>query len=111
MSGILEFLERHGSEADCIEALARLRWPQGYVCARCGERRNYQLKTRPRVFECAGCGHQESVTAGTVFHRTRTPLRKWFLAAWWMGRDEVARGLGAVSVARVEPALRHQWPG
>ncbi len=41
MSGILEFLERHGSEADCIEALARLRWPQGYVCARCGERRNY----------------------------------------------------------------------
>ena len=104
MSGILEFLERHGSEADCIEALARLRWPQGYVCARCGERRNYQLKTRPRVFECAGCGHQESVTAGTVFHRTRTPLRKWFLAAWWMGRDK--RGVSALFLSR-ELSLRY----
>ncbi len=74
MRGMLEFQERYGSEAGCIEALARLRWPQGYVCARCGERRSYQLKTRARTFECARCGHQESVTAGTVFHRTRTPL-------------------------------------
>ena len=73
-------------------------------CARCGERRNYQLKTRPRVFECAGCGHQESVTAGTVFHRTRTPLRKWFLAAWWMGRDK--RGVSALFLSR-ELSLRY----
>ncbi len=74
MRGMLEFQERYGSEAGCIEALVRLRWPQGYVCARCGKRRSYRLKTRARTFECARCGHQESVTAGTVFHRTRTPL-------------------------------------
>jgi integrase len=36
---------------------------------------------RPRIFECAGGGRQHSVTAGTVFHRTSTPLRKWFGAA------------------------------
>ena len=105
MCAIFEFQERHGSEADCIEALARLRWPQGYVCARCGERRSYQLKTRPRVFECAGCGRQESVTAGTVFHRTRTPLRKWFLAAWWMARDK--RGVAALFLSR-ELSLRYE---
>jgi len=36
-------------------------------------RLTYQLTVRPRVFfECAGCGQQHSVTAGTVFHRTRT---------------------------------------
>ncbi len=40
MRGMLGFQERYGSEAGCIEALARLRWPQGYVCARCGERRS-----------------------------------------------------------------------
>ncbi len=34
MRGMLEFQERDGSEAGCIEALARLRWPQGTVCAR-----------------------------------------------------------------------------
>ncbi len=104
MCGILEFQERYGSEADCIEALARLRWPQGYVCARCDGRQSYHLETRPRVFECARCGHQESVTAGTVFHRTRTPLRKWFLAAWWMARDK--RGVSALLLSR-ELALRY----
>ncbi len=52
MRGMLGFQERYGSEAGCIEALARLRWPQGYVCARCGGRRSYQLKARARTFEC-----------------------------------------------------------
>jgi len=105
MRGMLEFQERYGSEAGCIEALARLRWPQGYVCTHCGERRSYQLKTRPRTFECARCGHQESVTAGTIFHRTRTPLRKWFLAAWWMARDK--RGVSALLLSR-ELELRYE---
>ena len=105
MRGMLEFQERYGSEAGCIETLARLRWPQGYVCARCGERRSYQLKTRPRTFECARCGDQESVTAGTIFHRTRTPLRKWFLAAWWMARDK--RGVSALLLSR-ELGLRYE---
>ena len=105
MGGMLEFQERYGSEAGCIEALARLRWPQGYVCAGCGERRSYQLKTRPRIFECACCGHQESVTAGTIFQRTRTSLRKWFLAAWWMARDK--RGVSALLLSR-ELGLRYE---
>ena len=105
MGGMLAFQERYGSEAGCIEALARLRWPQGYVCAGCGERRSYQLKTRPRIFECACCGHQESVTAGTIFQRTRTSLRKWFLAAWWMARDK--RGVSALLLSR-ELGLRYE---
>ncbi len=94
MGGMLAFQDHHVSEAACIETLARYRWPEGYVCARCEGRESYQLKSRPRVFECSGCGRQESVTAGTIFHRTRTPLRKWFMAAWWMARDK--RGVSAL---------------
>ncbi len=105
MGGILEFQDQYASEADCIEALARRRWPEGYLCVRCGGRESYQLKSRPRVFECAGCGQQHSVTAGTVFHRTRTSLRKWFLAAWWMGRDK--RGVSALFLSR-ELGLRYE---
>ena len=58
MGGLLDFQDRYASETACIQALARRHWPKGYVCARCGGRRNYQLKSRPRVFECAGCGQQ-----------------------------------------------------
>src|SRR6516225_61488 len=84
--------------ASCISALAALRWPAGFACAACGGRTAYQLASRPRVFECAGCGQQQSVTAGTVFHRTHTPLRKWFAAAWWMAQDK--RGVSALFLAR-----------
>jgi hypothetical protein len=74
------------------------------VCAGCAGRLAYQLTVRPRVFECAGCGQQHSATAGTVFHRTRTPLRKWFAAAWLIAQDK--RGVSALLLAR-ELALRY----
>src|SRR5438132_1094147 len=80
MSGFLTFMDRYRDEAACIAALAEFRWPNGFICAGCAGRLAYQLAARPRVFECAECGRQRSVTAGTVFHRTRTPLRKWFAA-------------------------------
>ena len=88
MSGLLEIMGRFGTEDRCIEHLAGLRWPAGYVCARCGGQEAWRLKERPRIYECRGCGHQESVTAGTIFHRTRTDLPKWFLAAYLMGKEK-----------------------
>src|ERR1700720_1602345 len=98
MSGLLEFMGQFGTEDRCIEHLAGLRWPAGYACARCGGQEAWRLKERPRIYECRGCGHQESVTAGTIFHRTRTDLPKWFLAAYLMGRDK--RGVSAKFLQR-----------
>lgn len=51
-----------------------------FVCATCGEPRHYFVQQR-KLFECAA-GHQTSVTAGTVLHRTRMPLTTWFWAAY-----------------------------
>src|SRR5580693_5682305 len=87
MAGLLDFVARFGAEERCIEHLAGLRWPGGFVCSGCGGRAAWRLKARPRVYECATCHRQELVTAGTVFHRTRTGLAKWFLAAYLMGRE------------------------
>ena len=98
MAGLLEFAARVGMEERCIEHLAQLRWPGGFVCAGCGGREAWRLKARPRVYECAACHRQESVTADTVFHRTRTELPKWFLAAYPMGRDK--RGVSAKFLQR-----------
>src|SRR4249920_2416829 len=104
MSGFLTFMDRYRNEAACIAALAELRWPNGFICAGCAGRLAYQLAARPRVFECADCGRQHSVTAATVLHRTRTPLRKWFAAAWLIGQDK--RGVSALFLAR-ELVLRY----
>ena len=98
MAGLLEFAARFGTEERCIAHLAGLRWPGGFVCAGCGGRQAWRLKARPRVYECASCHRQELATAGTVFHRTRTGLCKWFLAAYLMGRDK--RGVSAKFLQR-----------
>jgi ISXO2-like transposase domain len=52
----------------------------------------------PAGVRMCGLSRQESVTAGTVFHRTRTDLTKWFLAAYLMGRDK--RGVSAKFLQR-----------
>jgi transposase-like protein len=98
MAGFLDFAARFGAEERCIEHLAGLRWPGGFVCSGCGGRAAWRLKARARVYECGTCHRQESVTAGTVFHRTRTDLTKWFLAAYLMGRDK--RGVSAKFLQR-----------
>jgi len=49
--------------------------------------------TKRKVFQCVKCLQQTSVTAGTIFHRTHTPLRKWFWAIYLVGSDK--RGCSA----------------
>jgi transposase-like protein/predicted RNA-binding Zn-ribbon protein involved in translation (DUF1610 family) len=72
-----EFEARFSSEAACIEYLRDRRWGGQFRCPRCGESRAWQLRTRP-LDQCVACDHQVSLTAGTVFHGTRKPLRLWF---------------------------------
>src|SRR5215211_4423814 len=78
---IMEFQERFASEAACLDYLAASRWPEGFVCPACGGRQAWVLERR-HLWECADCHRQTSVTAGTVMHGTRTPLRTWFWAAY-----------------------------
>lgn len=76
-----EFLEKYGTEDQCCQALYQLRWPNEYVCPECGNTTGCQLKTRP-LYQCHKCHHQTSLTAGSVFHGTKLPLNKWFLAIY-----------------------------
>jgi hypothetical protein len=84
------------TDADCLDYLAWLRWPAGFVCPRCGHVGGWQLGDGR--FECPGCSARSSVTAGTIFDRTRTPLTVWFNACWLFasGKD----GIAALSLQR-----------
>jgi hypothetical protein len=79
---ILEFQERFATEEACREYLFASRWPEGFVCPACGGREAGRMHRRRLLWQCKACGHQTSVTAGTVMHGTRTPLRVWFWAAY-----------------------------
>jgi transposase-like protein len=94
---LLEFQRRFSTEAACQEALEQARWPGGFVCPRCGQGEASRITTR-RLLQCCVCRYQVSVTAGTVFHKTRTPLVKLFWALWMVSRDK--GGTSAMRLSR-----------
>src|ERR1700730_7212284 len=79
-----EFEQRFGDEATCAEYLAAARWPDRFVCPSCAGTKGWRLATRPWMYDCAGCGRQTSVTAGTIMHQSKLPLTNWFWAAYVM---------------------------
>ena len=95
--GLLEFLDKYSDEEKCRKTLFRLRWPQGFVCPQCGSQSYCQLKSR-RLFQCNSCHHQTSLTAGTIFHGTRLPLRKWFLSIYLLTQPK--KSLPALELKR-----------
>src|SRR6266498_597955 len=65
------------TEAGGRDYVRRLRWPQGFVCRRCGAIGEPWVTARG-VFHCRACAGETSLTAGTIFEGTRKPLRMWF---------------------------------
>ena len=91
-----ELLAWFSDEAACVGYLEWLRWPDGFRCPRCAARAGWRLGSGR--WQCGTCAHQASVTAGTVFHKSRTPLRLWFVAAWLMTSQK--HGVSAMGVQR-----------
>lgn len=77
-----EFEKEFSTEEDCRDYLFELRWPEGFICPKCGNNRYWKVRTV--LMECTNCHHQVSVVAGTIFQDTRKPLTLWFRAIWWV---------------------------
>lgn len=78
---IFEFQQQFSTEEACLDYLLHSRWPDGFVCPRCGNEDFYWIPTR-KLLDCKFCRKQTSVTSGTVMHRSKMPLRVWFYAAY-----------------------------
>jgi hypothetical protein len=94
----MDFQARFADEETCRAYLFASRWPDGFVCRSCGGREIGEMHRRRRVWQCRGCGAQTSVTAGTVMHGTRMPLRLWFWAAYLVATHHP--GISAVQLQR-----------
>ena len=78
----IEFDEIFATEDACYAYLFRLRWPEGFRCRKCGGKQHW-LGARGLLI-CTNCEFQHSLTAGTIFHSTKKPLKLWFKAMWWV---------------------------
>src|SRR4051812_34590759 len=90
----LEFNARFGIDEQCREYLFQARWPDGFRCDGCGHGDVYALRTR-LVHECAACGKQHSLLAGTLFEQTKTGLARWFLAVYLVTSSKGGQALVA----------------
>ena len=75
-----ELLAWFSTDEDCLDYLEWLRWPDGFTCPGRDHAGGWRLGDG-RV-ECGGCHKRTSLTAGTIFDKTRTPLTVWFHACW-----------------------------
>ena len=93
-----EFLDWFSDEEACRRFLLRCRWPDGFACPQCG-RKAEPWTTGRGYLHCRSCGSEVSATAGTIFDRTRNPLRTWFAAMWFVTSQK--DGASALGLKRV----------
>lgn len=84
---LLDFQNQFSDERACWEYLVKVKWPDGIICNQCTNKKHDYIEKR-KVFACRVCKRQTSVTAGTIFHKTRTPLRTWFWAIFIMATSK-----------------------
>jgi ribosomal protein L37AE/L43A len=90
----LELERRFCDDEACRRYLFALRWPDGFVCPRCGGREAWEMGRG--LWLCQACRHQASVTAGTIFHRSHQPLTTWFRVMWQVTSQK--NGVSAMSL-------------
>jgi transposase-like protein len=91
------FLERFGTDEQCRAYLFQARWPDGFRCSGCDHDRAWAHKAR-LIDECAACGKQHSLLAGTIFEQTKTGLARWFLAIYLVTSSK--GGISAMELKR-----------
>jgi len=102
-----EFVEWFPDNESCLIYLEKLRWPNGFICPSCQKTAKPWYHTRARLV-CSFCHHQTSVTTGTIFEKTRTPLTTWFETAWHM--TTAKNGLSAKTMQRtLGTSYRTAW--
>jgi transposase-like protein len=93
-----EFCRMFPDDDACASYLERLSWPDGFVCPACGAVARQPWRGSRRRLVCPACEHQTTVTSGTLFQGTRTPLSRWFAAAWMIATAE--QGISAKDLQR-----------
>jgi len=94
---LFDYQKQFSTEEDCYNYLFKHRWPNGFVCPKCGGIEYYMIYQHKR-FQCKQCRHQTSLTAGTVFHNLRQPLRVLFMAVYLIATSK--KGLSAMELRR-----------
>jgi transposase-like protein len=70
------------TEEKCLAFIRKLRWPKAFQCPACNHTEGWHLSNG--LIRCSNCLQDISILNGTIFHKTRKPLKVWFQAMWYI---------------------------
>jgi len=81
----------------CLEYLRSEWYPEIIECSHCGRSAKFYRITTRKVYGCEFCGFQFSPAAGTIFHKSPTPLTVWFYVIYLMAQTR-----GGISAKQIQ---------
>jgi hypothetical protein len=81
---IKQFNAQFPDDDSCLEFILHARYPDGVYCVVCHKITRHYRRTGRKAYACEFCGNHVFPTAGTIFHKSPTPLRSWFYAMFLM---------------------------
>jgi transposase-like protein len=96
-TSLFDLMDAFPDEQTCLDHLRSIRWPDGEFCPHCGSNRVYHFSDR-KTFKCGDCRERFSIKVGTIFHDTKLPLRKWFMAIWMISNHP--KGIASTTLAK-----------
>jgi len=94
---LFEFQQTFNDEQSCMDYLAKLKWPDGFECERCANKKYCRGKS-DYTRQCTGCRYQATPTSGTLFHKLKFPLIKAFYIIYFMSTNK--KGITSTELSR-----------
>lgn len=96
-NSLFDLMDAFPDEQACLDHLRSIRWRDGEFCPHCSSNRVYHFSDR-KTFKCGDCRERFSIKVGTIFHDTKLPLRKWFMAIWMITNHP--KGIASTTLAK-----------
>ena len=94
---VKDFNKKFPDEDTCLEYLRRKLYPNKIFCTNCRKSTKHHKITGRRQYACQECGKHFAPTAGTIFHKSSTPLTTWFYVIYLMAQTR-----GGISAKQIQ---------
>lgn len=97
-NSLISLANHFSSEKRCRDFITEQRWGKKVVCPFCGSEHVYVCKNGDNQFKCGSCLKRFSCLVGTVFQKTKLPLKKWFMAMYLVSSHK--KGISSHQLSR-----------
>lgn len=95
---VKDFQREYPNDDVCLDYIFQKRIGEGFACPSCKKVDSFYRIKKRKSYACSWCGYQIAPTAGTIFHKSSTPLTLWFHAVFLFGQSK--NGVSAKELER-----------